>query len=220
MSVLIIVILLTTLFQSLIEAEIIYNGSSTAKDEWWKHATFYQVYPRTFKDSDGNGLGDLNGVISKLPHLVNAGVNAAWFSPIFKSPGVDSGYDISDFRDIDEQFGTMSDFERLVQRAHELGLKIILDFVPNHTSDQHVWFQLSKNKTEGYEDYYVWKDGYNSTTPPNHWISIFLNSAWEYVAERDQFYYHLFTNAQPELNYRNPKVVQEMKVSYNLIVIH
>ncbi|XP_025831773.1 maltase 1-like isoform X2 [Agrilus planipennis] len=186
------------------------DQSSTAKDDWWKYATFYQIYPRSFKDSDGDGMGDLNGITSKLQHLVNAGITAAWLSPIFKSPGVDAGYDISDFRDIDEKFGTMSDFEQLIKTAHELGLKIILDYVPNHTSDQHVWFQLSKNKTEGYKDYFIWKKGYNSTAPPNNWLSRFGYSAWEYVAERDEYYYHQFTTAQPDLDFRNPKVIQEM----------
>ncbi|XP_025831784.1 maltase A1-like [Agrilus planipennis] len=176
MSALRIVIIFTTLLNSLIEAEIVYNGSSTAKDDWWKYATFYQIYPRSFKDSDGDGMGDLNGITSKLQHLVNAGITAAWLSPIFKSPGVDAGYDISDFRDIDEKFGTMSDFEQLIKTAHELGLKIILDYVPNHTSDQHVWFQLSKNKTEGYKDYFIWKKGYNSTAPPNNWVCIIIFS--------------------------------------------
>ncbi|XP_018319913.1 maltase A1-like [Agrilus planipennis] len=211
MSVLKIVILFTSLLHSLIEAEVIYNGSSTAKDDWWKHTAFYQIYPRSFKDSDGDGLGDLNGIISKLQYLVDAGITATWLSPIFKSPGVDAGYDISDFRDIDEKFGTMSDLERLIKAAHELGIKVILDFVPNHTSDQHVWFQLSKNKTKGYEDYFIWRKGYNSTTPPNNWLSRFDYSAWEYVAERDEYYYHQFNTAQVDLNFRNPKVVQEMK---------
>ncbi|XP_018334198.2 maltase A1-like [Agrilus planipennis] len=210
MSVLKIVILFTSLLHSLIEAEVIYNGSSTAKDDWWKHTAFYQIYPRSFKDSDGDGLGDLNGIISKLQYLVDAGITATWLSPIFKSPGVDAGYDISDFRDIDEKFGTMSDFDRLLKAAHDLGIKVILDFVPNHTSDQHVWFQLSKNRTKGYEDYFIWKKGYNSTTPPNNWVTRFGYSAWEYVAERDEFYYHQFTTSQPDLDFRNPKVVQEM----------
>ncbi|XP_025831767.1 maltase 1-like [Agrilus planipennis] len=205
------VILLTTLFQSLIEAEIIYNGSSIPNDDWWKYATYYQIYPRSFKDSDGDGVGDLKGITSQLQHLVDAGVTASWFSPIFKSPGIDGGYDISDFRDIDPSYGTMSDFEQLLDTAHQLGLKIILDFVPNHTSDQHAWFQLSKNRTAGYEDYYVWMDGLNSTTPPNNWRGFVGGSAWDYVPERDQYYYHLFTAQQPELNFRSPRVVQEMK---------
>ncbi|XP_018319914.1 maltase 1-like [Agrilus planipennis] len=205
------VILFTALLQSLIEAVIVYNGSSTAKDDWWKYATFYQVYPRSFKDSDGDGLGDIKGITSQLQYLVDAGVNAAWFSPIFISPGIDAGYDISDFRDIDPNFGTMSDFDELLDQAHQLGLKIILDFVPNHTSDQHAWFQLSKNRTAGYEDYYVWMDGANSTTPPNNWRGMFGSSAWTFVPERGQYYYHLFTAQQPELNFRNPRVVQEMK---------
>lgn len=139
---------------------------SKADQDWWKHAVFYQVYPRSFKDSDGDGVGDIKGIIEKVNHFKDAGVDAIWLSPIYKSPQVDQGYDISDFKAIDEQYGTMDDFKELLQKAHDLGVKVIMDFVPNHSSNQHEWFIKSENKTDGYEDYYVWRDA------PNNWVNL------------------------------------------------
>uniref|UniRef100_A0A182QXR2 alpha-glucosidase n=1 Tax=Anopheles farauti TaxID=69004 RepID=A0A182QXR2_9DIPT len=187
----------------------------TSRD-WWEKAGFYQIYPRSFMDSDGDGVGDLNGIASKLSYLKSIGVKAFWMSPIYKSPMVDFGYDISDYRDIHEEFGTMADFERLVEQAHALDLKVIMDFVPNHSSNLHEWFIKSENRVAGYEDYYVWQDGKinpagGRNLPPNNWIQAFRGSAWEWSDLRQQYYLHQFTVEQPDLNYRNPKVVQEMK---------
>uniref|UniRef100_U5ESA4 alpha-glucosidase n=1 Tax=Corethrella appendiculata TaxID=1370023 RepID=U5ESA4_9DIPT len=183
--------------------------------QWWKNAVIYQIYPRSFKDTNDDGVGDLQGIIEKLDHLKNLGVDAVWLSPIFKSPMYDFGYDISNFREIDEIFGTMGDFDELVAKAKELGLKIILDFVPNHTSDEHEWFSKSENRVKGYEDYYIWSDGIqheNGTRePPNNWVSVFRGRAWKWSPIRKQFYYFQFSPAQPDLNYRNGKVVEEMK---------
>ncbi|XP_065157960.1 maltase 1-like [Atheta coriaria] len=181
-------------------------------DQWWQTAVFYQIYPRSFMDSNGDGIGDLQGIISRLDHLKDAGVTAAWLSPIYKSPQVDSGYDISDYRAIQDEYGTMEDFDALIAKANELGIKIIMDMVPNHSSDQHEWFYLSENRTEGYEDYYVWKDGPEGSIqePPNNWLSVFKYSAWKYSSIREQWYLHQFAVEQPDLNFENPKVVQEI----------
>ncbi|XP_001851486.2 maltase A3 [Culex quinquefasciatus] len=191
------------------------DAQLTSRD-WWEKAGFYQIYPRSFMDSDGDGVGDLNGITSKLPYLKEIGVRGFWMSPINKSPMVDFGYDISDYRDIHEQFGTMTDFENLVKEAKRLGLKVIMDFVPNHTSNKHQWFINSEAKVAGYEDYYVWDDGLPNpdggrNLPPTNWIQAFRGSAWEWSNLREQYYLHQFTVEQPDLNYRNSKVVQEMK---------
>lgn len=147
--------------------------SQVQDSDWWKHSVVYQIYPKSFKDSNNDGVGDIQGVISKLGHLKSSGVTVCWLSPIYKSPQVDDGYDISDFRDVDEIFGTLDDFDQLVANATELGIKVVMDFVPNHSSDQHAWFKLSENRTEGYEDYYVWQDA-NATTgkEPNNWVCV------------------------------------------------
>lgn len=139
--------------------------------DWWKTAVFYQIYPRSFKDSNGDGIGDIQGIISKLDHLKDAGITATWLSPIYKSPQVDQGYDISDYKDIHYEYGTIEDVDKLVTKAHKLGIKVIMDFVPNHSSDKHPWFLLSENRTSGYEDYYIWRDGATNSTPPNNWVS-------------------------------------------------
>ncbi|KAL3267385.1 hypothetical protein HHI36_011515 [Cryptolaemus montrouzieri] len=180
-------------------------------EDWWKHAVFYQVYPRSFKDSNNDGNGDLSGVIEKLSHLKDAGVNGVWLSPIMKSPQVDAGYDISDYYAIDDLYGNMDDLKKLIEKAHEMGLKIILDFVPNHTSNEHQWFKESENKSDEYKDYYVWKDAKDDGSPPNNWISVFRGSAWKWSDKRKQFYLHHFAEQQPDLNYRNPKVREDMK---------
>ncbi|XP_037915227.1 maltase 2-like [Hermetia illucens] len=146
-----------------------------SQSDWWQTGQFYQIYPRSFKDSNGDGIGDLNGIREKLPHLKDIGMTAAWLSPIYKSPMKDFGYDISDFKAIQPEYGTMADFEALLKRAKELGIKLIMDLVPNHTSDLHEWFQKSVNRVKGYEDFYIWHDGYpdpkNSSNrlPPNNW---------------------------------------------------
>ncbi|XP_034476694.1 maltase A1 [Drosophila innubila] len=190
--------------------------SSTTTKDWWETAQFYQIYPRSFKDSDGDGIGDLNGITSTLEYLKDLGVTAAWLSPIFKSPMVDFGYDISDFFDIQPEYGTLDDFRNLIKKANELGLKIILDFVPNHSSDENDWFKKSVKREKGYADYYIWHDGkVNATTgkrePPSNWLQAFRGSAWEWVEERQQYYLHQFAVQQPDLNYRNPDVVAQMK---------
>ncbi|KAM7353268.1 maltase 2-like isoform 2-T2 [Cochliomyia hominivorax] len=181
---------------------------------WWRHEVFYQIYPRSFMDSNDDGIGDLQGIISKLPYLSETGINAIWLSPIFQSPMVDFGYDISDFKAIHSEYGTMEDFEELIQEAKIWGIKIILDFVPNHTSDQCEWFKKSAAKETGYEDFYIWTDGKineeGEHEPPNNWQSVFYGSAWTWHEGRQQYYYHQFTKEQPDLNYRNPAVVKAM----------
>ncbi|XP_059617991.1 maltase 2-like isoform X2 [Phlebotomus argentipes] len=176
--------------------------------------TLYQIYPRSFMDSDGDGVGDLRGITSKLSYLRDTGINATWLSPIFQSPMVDFGYDISDFMAIQPEYGTMEDFEELLREAKSLGIKVLLDFVPNHTSDNHEWFINSVNRVVGFEDYYVWHDGIvdgdGEPQPPNNWVSVFYGSAWTWNEFRRQFYLHQFTREQPDLNFRNPQVVAEM----------
>ena len=179
-------------------------SNKTAK--WWKNSVVYQVYPKSFKDSNGDGLGDLNGLTEKLPYLEKLGVDVIWLNPIFKSPQVDNGYDISDYREIEPTLGTMEDFDRLLAEAHKRGLKIILDLVVNHTSDKHYWFEeAKKSKDNPYHDYYIWKDEI-----PNNWGSSFGGSTWEYVEEVGQYYLHLFAKGQPDLNWENPKVREEV----------
>lgn len=151
-----------------------------ADQNWWKHAVFYQIYPRSFKDSNNDGIGDLAGIIDKLDHLVSLGVDAVWLSPIFPSPQIDQGYDISDYLDIDPDYGTLEDMSKLIEEAHKLGIKVILDFVPNHTSDQHQWFINSVNNVEEYKDYYIWVDAVKDNrtgknSPPNNWVNIYEN---------------------------------------------
>ncbi|XP_065356846.1 maltase 2-like isoform X3 [Calliphora vicina] len=183
-------------------------------NNWWRHAVFYQIYPRSFMDSDDDGIGDLQGIISKLPYLAETGITATWLSPIFKSPMVDFGYDISDFKDIHHEYGNIDDFEELILQANSLGIKIVLDFVPNHSSDQCEWFKKSAAREEGYEDFYIWADGKINANgeqePPNNWQSIFYGPAWTWHPEREQYYYHQFTKEQPDLNYRNSEVIKAM----------
>ena len=174
---------------------------------WWQTGVIYQIYPRSFQDSNGDGVGDLRGIIQRLPYLVDLGVDAIWISPIFVSPMADFGYDIADYTGIDPLFGTLQDFDDLLAKAHELGLKIILDLVPNHTSDQHPWFRESRSSRQNPKrDWYIWRDPAPDGGPPNNWLSEFGGGAWEYDAATRQYYYHAFLGAQPDLNWRNPDV--------------
>jgi alpha-glucosidase len=181
--------------------------SMDSSGTWWRSGIFYQIYPRSFQDSDGDGVGDLAGIIHRLPYLLTLGVDAIWLSPIFVSPMADFGYDIADYTGIDPMFGTMQDFDALVKAAHESGLKIILDLVPNHTSDQHPWFlEARRSRTDPRRDWYIWRDGKADGSPPNNWLSEFGGSAWAYDAGSKQYYYHAFLAQQPDLNWRNPAV--------------
>uniref|UniRef100_A0A3B3QJC5 Amino acid transporter heavy chain SLC3A1 n=1 Tax=Paramormyrops kingsleyae TaxID=1676925 RepID=A0A3B3QJC5_9TELE len=176
---------------------------------WWQSSTVYQIYPRSFMDSDNDGVGDLRGIKEKLDHFEYLNIKAVWISPFYKSPMKDFGYDVEDFREIDPLFGTMQDFEDLLAAMHDRGLKLIMDYIPNHTSDRHRWFQLSRNRTQNYEDYYIWANC-SRTKPPNNWVSIFGNSSWTYDEDRGQCFLHQFLKEQPDLNFRNPRVIKEM----------
>uniref|UniRef100_A0A9J8AWW6 Amino acid transporter heavy chain SLC3A1 n=1 Tax=Cyprinus carpio carpio TaxID=630221 RepID=A0A9J8AWW6_CYPCA len=176
---------------------------------WWQLSPVYQVYPRSFKDSNADGVGDLKGIKEKLSHFEYLNIKAVWISPFYKSPMRDFGYDVEDFRQIDPIFGTMEDFDELLASMHDKGLKLIMDYIPNHTSDKHIWFQLSRNGTEPYKDYYIWVNC-TRDKPPNNWVSVFGNSTWEYDEVRQQCYFHQFLKEQPDLNYRNPRVIEEM----------
>ncbi|XP_076117648.1 salivary alpha-glucosidase-like [Mytilus galloprovincialis] len=184
--------------------------------EWWKKTIVYQIYPRSFKDSNGDGIGDLKGITSMLDHLTYLGVGAIWISPFYKSPMRDYGYDVQNYVEIDPMFGTTKDFDELMKEAKKKDIKVILDFVPNHTSNDSEWFQKSRQMDTEYKDYYVWSDGKLNTQtrkyePPNNWLSVFGGSAWTYDVQRSQYYYHAFLETQPDLNYRNPKVLKELK---------
>ena len=173
---------------------------------WWKESVIYQIYPRSFKDSNGDGIGDLGGIIEKLDYLKKLGIDILWLSPIFKSPNDDNGYDVSDYCAIMDEFGTMEDFDRLLAGMHQRGLKLMLDLVPNHSSDEHRWFQEArKSKDNPYRDYYIWRP-----KPPSNWASFFSGSAWEKEELTGEYYLHLFSKKQPDLNWENPKVRQEI----------
>ncbi len=176
---------------------------------WWQSGVIYQVYPRSFQDSDGDGIGDLEGIRRRLDHLVDLGVDALWISPIYPSPMADFGYDVADYTGIHPLFGTMEDFDRLVADAHELGLKVILDLVPNHTSDEHPWFREARSsRTSPKRDWYIWRDPAPDGGPPNNWLSEFGGSAWAFDPATGQYYYHAFLDRQPDLNWRNPQVAE------------
>jgi len=185
--------------------------------DWWKNAVIYEIYPRSFQDSNGDGIGDLNGITKRLDYLKDLGVDAIWLTPVYPSPQVDFGYDISDYRAIDPQYGTMADFDRLVAEANKRRIRVIMDMVMNHTSDQHKWFIESRSsRTNPYRDWYVWHDGKGQTAtspgePPNQWQSYFGHSAWQWDDKTRQYYYHKFYIQQPDLNWRNPKVHQAFK---------
>lgn len=183
------------------------------KTRWYKDAVVYQIYPRSFCDSNGDGIGDLKGIISKLDYIKSLGVDAVWLSPCYKSPNDDNGYDISDYRDIMDEFGTLDDWKEMVKGMHERGIKLIMDLVVNHTSDEHEWFKQSRSsKDNQYRDYYIWRKGKgkDGKKPPNNWSSNFVGSAWEYDKTTQEYYLHLFSKKQPDLNWENPKVRQEV----------
>ena len=174
--------------------------------KWWKEAVVYQIYPRSFCDSNGDGIGDLRGILSKLDYLKGLGVNVIWISPIYQSPNDDNGYDISDYYHIMDEFGTMADFDELLANAHKRDLKIVMDLVVNHTSDEHLWFQSAReSKQSDKRDYYIWRPG-KQGKEPNNWASFFTPSAWEYDNASGEYYLHLFSKKQPDLNWENQRV--------------
>lgn len=182
----------------------------SVEKKWWKESVVYQIYPRSFKDSNGDGIGDLNGITEKLDYLKELGVDVIWLSPVYQSPGDDNGYDISDYRAILEEFGTMEEFDRMLQAAHERGIRLVMDLVVNHTSDEHPWFVESrKSKDNLYRDYYIWRPA-RMGKEPNNWGSCFSGSAWEYNEATDMYYLHLFSKKQPDLNWDNPRVRAEV----------
>ena len=174
---------------------------------WWKEAVVYQIYPRSFMDSNGDGIGDINGITEKLEYLQELGIDVIWLSPVYQSPNDDNGYDISDYQAIMTEFGTMEDFDRMLSRAHELGIKIMMDLVVNHTSDEHAWFVESKKSVDNpYRDFYIWRKGKEDGSEPNNWGSCFSGSAWKYDPQTDMYFLHLFSKKQPDLNWDNPDV--------------
>ncbi|MBV9998288.1 MAG: alpha-glucosidase [Verrucomicrobia bacterium] len=180
------------------------------KQQWWKETVVYQIYPRSFRDSNGDGVGDLRGIIQKLDYLKELGANVIWLSPVYRSPNDDNGYDISDYQDIMPEFGTLADWEELLSEAHRRGLKLLMDLVVNHTSDEHPWFiEARKSRENPYRDYYIWRSGKNGREP-NNWESFFGGSAWQYDEATGEFYLHIFSRKQPDLNWENPKVREEI----------
>ncbi len=183
--------------------------------EWWKKAVVYQIYPRSFQDSNGDGIGDLKGIIQRMDYLGELGIDAIWLSPVYKSPQDDNGYDIADYQDIEPMFGCLDDMEALIEEARKYNIRIIMDLVLNHSSDEHRWFkEAKKSKDNPYHDYYVWRDG-KEGTPPNDMKGVFGGSAWEWVPELQQYYFHQFSIKQPDLNWDNPKVRREI---YDMIL--
>ncbi len=178
---------------------------------WWKEAVVYQIYPRSFMDSNGDGIGDIQGIISRLDYLKYLGIDVIWLSPVYQSPNDDNGYDISDYQAIMDEFGTMADFDELLEKAHDRGIRIVMDLVVNHTSDEHKWFiESRKSITNPYRDYYIWRKGKDPQTPPNNWGACFGGSAWQYDEETAMYYLHLFSRKQPDLNWDNPNVRKEI----------
>ncbi len=179
--------------------------------DWWRGAVIYQIYPRSFQDSNGDGIGDLKGIITRLGYVASLGVDAIWISPFFTSPMLDFGYDVSDYKSVDPIFGTLDDFDALVEEAHRLGLKVMIDQVISHSSDQHEWFEQSRSsKDNAKADWYVWADAKNDGSPPNNWLSIFGGPAWEWDTTRCQYYLHNFLKSQPDLNFHNPNVQEAL----------
>jgi alpha-glucosidase len=185
--------------------------SPAADPDWWRGGVIYQIYPRSFQDTSNDGIGDLNGITARLPYVASLGVDAIWISPFFTSPMKDFGYDVSDYRDVDPMFGTLEDFDRLVDAAHRLGIRVMIDLVLSHSSDQHPWFQESRASRDNPKaDWYVWGDPKPDGTPPNNWLSIFGGGGWEWDVRRQQYYYHCFLESQPDLNLHNPEVQQAL----------
>ncbi|WP_341368110.1 alpha-amylase family glycosyl hydrolase [Yoonia sp. BS5-3] len=184
---------------------------NTVDQDWWRGAVIYQIYPRSYQDSDGDGIGDLGGIVQRLPYIADLGVDAIWISPFFTSPMKDFGYDVSDYRDVDPMFGTLADFDQLVATAHGLGLRVMIDLVLSHTSDQHAWFQESRQSRENAKsDWYVWADPKPDGTPPTNWLSIFGGTAWQWDPRREQYYLHNFLTSQPDLNFHTPAVQEAL----------
>ena len=184
---------------------------AASADPWWKHAVVYEIYPRSFQDSNGDGTGDINGIVSRLDYLKDLGIGAIWLTPMYPSPQVDYGYDISDYTAIDPVYGTMADFDRLLLEAKKRNIRIIMDFVANHTSDQHAWFKESRSsRNNPKRDWYIWRDAKSPGRPPNNWLSWFGHSAWTLDPQTNQYYYHYFYAQQPDLNWRNPEVQRAM----------
>jgi alpha-glucosidase len=187
------------------------QSSHASADPWWKHAVIYEIYPRSFQDSNGDSVGDINGITSRLDYLKDLGVDAIWITPMYPSPQVDFGYDIADYEKIDPQYGTMADFDHLVSEAKKRNIRVIMDWVPNHTSDQNPWFLESRSSRDNPKrDWYIWRDGKGPGKPPNNWQSWFGHSAWQFDEKTGQYYYHHFYVQQPDLNWRNPKVRKAM----------
>ena len=185
------------------------------KEKWWKKSVIYQIYPRSFQDSNGDGIGDLKGILQRMEYIAELGVDAVWLSPVYKSPQDDNGYDIADYQDIEPMFGCLDDMEALIEEAKKYNIRIIMDLVLNHSSDEHRWFQeAKKSKDNPYHDYYVWRDG-KEGVPPNDMKAVFGGSAWEWVPELEQYYFHQFSVRQPDLNWDNPKVRREI---YDMIL--
>lgn len=187
------------------------QAAQAAQDPWWKHAVIYEIYPRSFQDSGGDGVGDINGITSRLDYLHDLGVDAIWITPMYPSPLVDFGYDVADYTAIDPLYGTIADFDHLVAEAKKRNIRVIMDFVPNHTSDEHPWFKESRSsRSNPKRDWYIWRDGKGPGQPPNNWQSWFGHSAWDFDPTTDQYYYHYFYVQQPDLNWRNPEVRKAM----------
>jgi oligo-1,6-glucosidase len=201
---------MTTKQRQLIPDDVHTNGATP--NPWWSNAVVYQIYPRSFQDSDNDGFGDLKGIASRLEYLAQLGIDAIWLSPVYRSPQDDNGYDISDYRDIDPMFGTLDDMDMLLSEAHAFGIKIIMDLVVNHTSDEHAWFQASRDRNSEYADWYWWRPARKGCEPgtpgaePNRWGGTFGGSAWQYDPQRGEYYLHTFSKKQPDLNWENPSV--------------
>jgi oligo-1,6-glucosidase len=178
--------------------------------KWWQERAVYQIYPRSFADTNGDGIGDIPGVIAHLDELADLGIGIVWLCPVYRSPDADNGYDISDYRDIDPRYGTMADMDRLILEMKRRDIRLVMDLVINHTSDEHPWFRESRDKSSPYRDYYIWRPGKNGR-PPNNWVSLFGGSCWKYDGASGEYYMHLFSEKQPDLNYNNPKVLEEIK---------
>ena len=181
------------------------------KHAWWKESVVYQIYPRSFADSDGDGIGDLNGITAKLDHLKTLGVDVVWLSPIYRSPNDDNGYDISDYRAIMAEFGTMADFDTMLAGMHQRGIKLMMDLVVNHCSDEHAWFQAARTSRDNpYHDYFIWRDPKPDGSPPTNWEAAFNGSVWEWNEPTGEYYLHMFSKKQPDLNWENPQVRAEV----------